>query len=177
MAAVGTDLFALLEADGGARRPSGDDVGIGVTSIDSVLVALKDHATRPPRLDGEHPYAALFNVLAFLARSAGRMIPAAKLTIKFVAGVPTHESCKTAAVTLSASDFELVDLGTGLTAIQWLSWKLPPLEGDPMACCNENADSTATARIDPAPPANYTRILINCYRAGVLANDRFTVWI
>lgn len=186
------NVLELLEADGGSRRPSAADVGIGLTSIDfgsgPVDVALKEVEGDEPTLDGIHPYAAFFNQLAWLARAAGLMLPSVKLTIKYAAGAPVIDTIESFNTTLSTTDFTLADLGTGQLSITWESWKIPPLIGDPMTTVNGTgaglaltAASSAIPRkptgADALPAAGSSRIYVDLFVGAVATDLRFTIWL
>lgn len=117
-----TLVFDTLAVNGGARRPSIDDVG----------KALLEAKAPAPRETGTHLHPDFLNQWQKLLVAFGRVCPSAILTIDFNGGgVPFIDKLQTLSDSLLIADFSVFDDGNGITRIQWTSTKLPDPTCDP----------------------------------------------
>lgn len=163
MAAEPTLTWDIDPVDGGARRPTLNDLG---------GADFQDDEDYPPPRDGSEPYADEYNATKRTAAAVARVVPNAIVTVDFAAGTPFIDKLMTASAELVSGDFVLVDTGTGETKITWTTGALPEIVCDPMVSTNGGGDNYADAVV-VAP----NEIAIFTFAAGVAADVRFTVAI
>lgn len=165
MAASETFTWEIAVADGGARRPSIEDLG-GVDLID-------DPSYPPPR-DGTHLYSDMVIQLIKQVHALAKMVPLAKLTIGFASGDPYIITLDTPNDNLMASDFTLTDNGTGDVTIEWDEGLLPPVSTAPLT--SVTTSTTNDVSISAYPPTA-TSVRVRVKVGGVASDSPFTVAI
>lgn len=113
--------------DGGAARPSIDDLG---------GEDWQDDADYPPPRNGEDLYADAVKQVWQQVAAAHRVLPSAIISVTFSVGVPSIASVRCCSAVLTPADFTVTDNGTGDTSITWAAGKLPPTEAEPEVSAN-----------------------------------------
>jgi hypothetical protein len=162
MAAAQDLTFDIAVVDGGARRPTINDVG---------GAALKDDEEDQPDYEGRMPYAAMLNQGQKQAVATGAIVASARLTIDFDAGVPFVAALMCPSRTLVAADFALTDNGAGDVTIAWPAGRLPPIVCDPMGNCNAGVVGTTF----DAEVVSGTSVRVRVGTGAVAADHRFTI--
>lgn len=110
MPAPETFTWDLEAADGGPRRASLEDVGGGV---------LVDHQKYPPTTSGDMLYAAMGNQWQQQIAAANKVLPAAKIYVRFTGGVPAISAVTSMGNNVDVTSFVVTDLGNGDTRVSW----------------------------------------------------------
>lgn len=172
MAAETTYTFDRLDADGGAMRPSLENIGGADLVDDETFGAI----TR----DGSEPYSDQLNQRARQIVGCAKMIASVSMTIDWVVGVPTIVALKAPGTAIVVGDFAVAVAGggTGDFTITWTTTKLPPVSIDPTVTPNALSNTTAVAtQTVGSPSATQTRLRVQTYTGGALANVRCTVHV
>lgn len=164
MAAAVELTWDIAEADGGARKPSLDDMG---------GAALEDDPDYPPPEDPKYVSAAALNQVEKQVAALARASRAVTLTVAYTAGTPSVVAIEAASATLTAADFTCTDNGTGDVTISWPTARLPPRPVGPIGSPNAGA---AGGMFD-AVTLSATSIRCRVGSGGVPADVRFTVTI
>lgn len=164
MAAADEFTFDIDLADGGARRPSLEDIGGAV---------LEDDDDYPPPNDNSELYAAMGNQWQRQLAGLARMIPVARITVEYSAGTPFISQLQVMSETLVIADFTVTDNGAGDVSIEWEAGALPTPTCKPTGATNNGSGDTS---ID-FERVSATEIRIRTKLAGVAADVPFTVEI
>lgn len=165
MSSPDTLTWDLLVADGGARRPSLDDVGGAV---------LIDDPDDPPPVDGEDIYAAMGNQWAGQIQAIGKTVFSVAISVTFSGSTPSIAGIMATGTNVDASAFTVTDNGVGDTTLSWTSGDLPPMTCSPMASLNGTTPALAPAASKPT--ATSIRIVTKD-ASNVAADLPFTVGI
>ena len=171
MAASPIATFDITSGNGGARRPSLNDVG---------GAQLQDSTTKPPPRGGSHLYADMPNGWQCLLAALGRMCPLAILTIDYASGSPIVARIQSPGSDVIAGTFTLTLNSTGDVTIGWATSALPAITSDPQATINDSSGLTSpvvTSFVVASPPANTTQIRSRAFNATVATNIRHTIAI
>src|SRR5690348_12478954 len=142
MAASDLSTWEIPDAEGGARRPSLDDIG------GAQLINDDDPGAAPPK-DGTELYDDLVNQIQYQTYAAAQTVSSCRLTIGFSGGVffiDRFEACANRAsarqvngVTpayVQPSDFTVTTVGAGICEIEWVTSKLPVIMVEPIGGIN-----------------------------------------
>lgn len=169
--------------DGGATRPTKADLGIGIVEQNGIEKVIVSPEGETVPLDGTYVQPDALNQDAFQALAAGRQIASAKVTVSWT-GITPILTVECANEEITSASFTAVRLSAGHFTLMWLSTLLPPIVTLPMTTVNASSTGTALAgaaaaipRRDPAPPANYTRLLIDQFVGAVATDLTFTLHI
>jgi hypothetical protein len=96
-------------------------------------------ATVPPHM----PAAEEYMQIARLAAAFGRMIPLLRISLQYLAGVPSVHSFASVREDIVLGDFTVTDLGVGRTSIVWPAGKFPTANSRPMVSTNRGGAAVA----------------------------------
>lgn len=164
MAAADELTWDIADADGGARKPTLDDVG---------GAALEEDEDFPVPEDPRYVSAAALNQMMKQVAAIARASRTVTLTIDYSAGVPFVVAIEAASATLTADDFTLTDNGTGDVTIVWPAGRIPPRPCGPAGSPNAGA----TGGMFDAVTLSATSIRVRVGSGGAAADVRFTVSI
>lgn len=171
MAASETLVFDIAAVDGGARRPSLDDVGSAI---------LEDKAgTKAPPQDGKHLYKNMCNQWQLLLAALGRTAHPVIITVGFSGGTPFIDKIQAAGTNVVSADFTLVDNGVGSTSIQWTGTTLPAPTCDPLLSLSSVGVHCGGAilTLNATPGVHDITVRTTVGATGAAADVRFTVAI
>jgi len=134
VSAASTLTWDIPLVNGGARRPSLEDVG---------GARLEDEAPpNAPTKTGEMPYADMVNQLQLQVAALAKMAAALTVSIKFTAGAPSVDSFVAPSTLLVLTDIGVVDVSPGVTRLDFAAGKLPPHTVLPKVTINQDGDFT-----------------------------------
>jgi hypothetical protein len=163
----------ILAADGGARRPSLNDVGGCELVEDAIMV---------PPTNGTQLYKLMLEQWQRQLYAVAKTIPSATITLDFSAGTPFIDKLM-APGTLHVpsgvgATFLLTDNANGDTTITWASWRLPPFEAAPTGTVNDLVITSPTVQVDVvAAAAGFSAVRVKTKDAGTLRDLRVTIEI
>lgn len=171
MTAPSTSCWDMVEDDGGARRPTLEDLG-GAELEDAA------GSDAPPR-DGSELYADMVNQNHSAIAGACRTVPLLTFTLRFVAGAPEIASFQCVREDFEVANLTLADAGNGNTTVAWDDWRLPPMTCDPHLTINEFSASVNTGCVEivSSPPTGKQQIRIRTQQGTTLTDIRCTVSI
>jgi hypothetical protein len=138
----------IASGDGGARRPTLNDVG-GATLIDD---------DKYPPDPASMPYADQLNEIQRQIAALAKVAPAALISVHIASGTPTIVAATGPGSAVVPGLFTVTDLGTGHTQISWPAGSLPPPSGIlPLATCNQSAG----VQISAVQATNSVTVLTN----------------
>lgn len=158
-----TLTWDLGEDDGGARRPSIADLG-GAT--------VEDEAPLPDK--ASMLYADQVNQWAKQLAAFAKIVPSAKISVRFTAGSPAIIAAGGPGTAVVPDLFEVTDNGPGDTTIAWDAGVLPlPTGIQPEVTMNQDGDFSINAVLG----TNSVRVKSYTASSGVGADVHFTISI
>jgi hypothetical protein len=115
-----TYTWDLPPDQGGARRAALADLGDA---------QVQDDVPGPDK--GKDIYAGLVNELERQVAGANRVLPAARVWVRFQAGAPFVQSATGMGSQIGAGTFSLKKVSTGVVQVTWADGVLPPMLGEP----------------------------------------------
>ena len=180
MAALNISTWEIPDAQGGARRPSLDDIG-GAQLLDD------DAPGAAPPKDGTELYADLGDQLQFQAYATAQTVSSCRLTLDVSAGnffIDRFEACANrtnaqpaAPAFVQPSDFTVTTVGAGICEIEWVTTKLPVIQVEPIGGINAQTTGAPGVSIQmvTATATTKTKIRARLFDGSTLTSNRFTV--
>ena len=127
MAAANELTWDTAAEDGGARRPSLEDLG---------GAALEDDENDPPPDTGEMHYALMDNQVIKQAQATAKVAPGAIVSVTFSGSTPSITKAKGPGGAIATTTFTPTDNGVGDTSITHAAGALPPQDCEPEGTVN-----------------------------------------
>lgn len=167
-----TSTWDIDALDGGARRPTDEDLGLD--DFGNTQLIDDDRPGMSPPKGGTQLFAALCGQWQMQLNALGRIAPLCIVIVDFTGGTPFVDRIICPSTTMVSGDWLAIDNGTGDTTLKVENTKIPAVV-DARAANDTNTDTTAGATIVPSPPAGFFEVRVTTFTAGSAADKRVSV--